>query len=195
MAVRSTMATLIARVRLLIGDPSGGSSQFADQDIQDVLDENRLFVRQAMLRSEVTFAPGGSFTYTDYFASLDMWEDDVLLQDGGWRTLTPLTTDNLTGHWTFASQIPPVYLTGKTFDVYMAAALLLERWAAAWARNYDFSADGNSFKRSQAAAGMLAQAAQYRKMARGQTIKMGRDDSGAADGPYTSIAGNPEMWY
>jgi hypothetical protein len=192
------MASLIARVRSLIADPAGASQQFTDDTIQDVLDESRITVRQALLRPEVTINPGGGFVYTDYYASVGQWEDDLVLQNGSWQTVTPLTSDNLTGHWTFANtapgQIPPLLITGKYYDTYLASAVLLERWAASWARSYDFSADGQSFRRSQAAQAMLTQAREYRKQARPQFIRLDRDDLNSDSGVSTSVIGNPDMW-
>ena len=67
MAVRSTMQTnLIPRVRLLIGDPAGGSQVFTDQDVQDVLDESRQDIGNMGLTPYWTYS-GSSAQVLDYY--------------------------------------------------------------------------------------------------------------------------------
>ena len=60
MAVRTTMATLILRARRYIGDLNC-HEHFADQDVQDALDEYRYTVRYAMLRPGPTLIPGALY--------------------------------------------------------------------------------------------------------------------------------------
>jgi len=50
MAIRTTMATLVARIRVMISDPSGASQVFSDDTIQEVLDLSRVTVRYGILR-------------------------------------------------------------------------------------------------------------------------------------------------
>jgi hypothetical protein len=182
--VRASMAELIDRVRGLIGDPAGASEQFNSQAIQDALDRRRRDVRSLELAYGETIQPGGAVAYLDYYApgGLTDWEADAALQYGGtWAAVTPASSDWLAGHWTFASSQPPaVYLTGKTYDVYAAAADLLERWAATVARAYDFDEDGQRFRRSQQREGLLAVAAQYRAQQRPAVGSMARSDLNAA---------------
>lgn len=71
---------------------------------------------------------------------------------------------------------PPVYLVGKTFDVYAAAADLLESWAAKVKTAYDFTADGASFSRSQQVAALLSLAGDYRRRQRSLTALQVRGD-------------------
>lgn len=185
MAVRSTMAALIARVRLLINDPSGGSQIFADQDIQDVLDESRTDMRNVQLRAEPTYV-GNTITYLDYYSDLGGWEDDFVLKQYLINVVTPSTSEPIVGHWTFASTtLPGVYITGKQYDVYRAAADLLERWAAKWVLAYSFTSDGQSFQRAQAATALQTLATTYRKKQRAMTISFARTDlnAGAGNGP------------
>jgi hypothetical protein len=180
--VRASMAELIDRTRGLIGDVAGASQVFSDQNLQDALDRRRADVRYLELECGETIAVGGATTYLDYYApdGLTDWEGDGVLQYGGtWASVTPASSDWLAGHWTFsASQQPPVYLTGKTYDVYAAAADLLERWAATLKLEFDFEEDGQRFKRSQKPAGVLALAAQYRAQARPIMGSLARGDLG-----------------
>lgn len=176
MAVRSSMAALISRVRLLINDPAGGSQIFADQDIQDVLDQTRRDYRTLQLMGTPTYS-GSTIQYLDYYADLGDWEDDVVLKQYLTNLVTPAVSENIVGHWSFATSVlPPIFLTGKTYDVYRAAADLLERWAAKWTLAYDFSSDGQSFRRSQAAPALRDLAHTYRLHQRAFQLNMTRTD-------------------
>ncbi len=175
MAVRLSMADLIARVRLLIHDVAGASQVFGDQEIQDVLDTHHTDVRYLELEAAATLSPA-STQYLDYYAG-GCWEADETLVDGSYNTLTPDTADQLIGHWTFAaSQNPPVYIIGKTYDVYAAAADLLEAWAAREKLSFDVDADGARFSRSQKAEMLLQLAAQYRRQQQPVMAAMVRND-------------------
>lgn len=176
MTVRLSMADLIARVRLLIHDAAGAGQVFDDQAVQDALDAHRIDVRYLELEAVVTLAPTGT-QYLDYYADRGAWEADETLLDGGYNTLVPDTADRLTGHWTFAaSQNPPVYIVGKSYDVYATAADLLEAWAAREKLSFDVDADGARFKRSQKAARLLELAQTYRRQQRTTIIQQVRDD-------------------
>ncbi len=178
MAVRTSMADLIARVRLLISDPAGTSQVFSDQEIQDTLDRHRSDVRYRELASAKTIAPGGAVSYLDYYADVGNWEADEKLYDGAYNQLTPATADRLSGHWTFASnQMPPVLIVGKYYDVYAAAADLVEAWAAKEKLSFDFDADGQAFKRSQKVQMLLAMAREYRRQQRPVSVGMVRSDA------------------
>ena len=90
------------------------------------------------------------------------------------------------GHWTFESnvftsgtvpgQLPPLFATGKVYDLYASAADLLEFWAATLAGSYDISVDGQTLHRSQLMMYKLDMAAYYRKLAKPKTMKMSRGD-------------------
>jgi hypothetical protein len=172
------MAALIARVRLLINDPAGASQQFSDDDIQAVLDASRQDVFNGPLEAKPTYT-GNTIQYLDYFASLGDWEDDMVLKQYLTVTVTPSVSEPIVGHWQFAqTTLPSVFITGKTYDVYRAAADLLERWAARWALSYDVSVDGQSLKRSQAGMALQNLARQYRMQQRAFTISTTRTDTG-----------------
>ncbi|MDP9350797.1 MAG: hypothetical protein M3P51_04560, partial [Chloroflexota bacterium] len=93
-------------------------------------------------------------------------------------TLTPSTSDYQEGRWTFAtSTSPSVYLVGKTYDIYGAAADLLEQWAARLARRYDISDSNSSYKRSQPAERLESLARTYRQQQRVRVVSMSRSDA------------------
>ncbi len=183
MQVRSTMVDLIARVRSLYGDPAGPSAKFDDQTIQDALDRERtdfiLGDYRALLGRYTLPGSPPSYAWTDYFdpSGWGDWEADATLYNGSMTLLTPLTSDYLVGHWTFANQPPPVYINGNTYDVYASARLLVLRWIALEATSFDFSVDrGLQFNVSQKRAGLQMLADQLATDMRVRTAKLVRRD-------------------
>ncbi len=176
MAVRSTMAAIIKRVRVLINDPEGASQTFDDQTIQNVLDDSRQDYVNESLTTKPTFV-SGTIQYLDYWHDLGSWEDGTIFKQFLYVVVTPSASEPITGHWTFAQNTrPPVYLTGSTHDLYRASADLLERWAAKWVLSYDFTSDGQSFRRSQAATALQTLAATYRRKQRASSISFSQSD-------------------
>lgn len=193
--IRSSMADLIARARTFIGDTATPQT-FTDDIVQDALDRYRHTVRYAPLIPGPTLQPGSLYDYLDYYASQGNWENDEILSWVNWATLTPATSDRITGHWTFSlpapGQYPPVYITGKFYDVFAAAADLLENWAALMAATaYDFSSDGQSFKRSQLVQGKLMLAKVYRQRAMATSHRTMRSDINAAHNTFSLGMGGP----
>ncbi len=167
MAVRSTMAALIRRVSQMIGDPTNAT--WTEQQVQDQLDRRRTDVRYAPLDPRPSFQAGGVLNYTDYYAADTDWEDGATLVNTDWSVIDPATytQDSIVGHWVFAlpapGQMPPVRVVGYTYDVWAAAADLLEQWAASFALSFDFTADTASYKVSQKLAQLTQMAALYRQ--------------------------------
>lgn len=158
------MAALIAEVRSMTGDT--GTPVFSDDQIQDVLDERRTDVVEAQLRTRPSFTSPGLVVFTDYFSPRRHWEGSPVLKDHTGTTLTPTTSDLIAGHWTFSGgQAQPVYITGSFYDLYGSAQALLERWAAAVAREFDFATDQQSFDRTGKRDGLLAAARVYARKA------------------------------
>jgi hypothetical protein len=173
---RSTLAALIARERILINDVAGPNQQFSDDDIQAVMDESRIDLTNEPLDYVPTFS-GSTIKYLDYYHKLDNWEDGMVLKQYLTVTVTPSAIEPIVGHWTFAqTTTPPVYVTGVVHDIYRAAADLLERWAARLVLNYDFSSDGQSFRRSQAATALQGLALRYRAKQLPRMISISRSD-------------------
>lgn len=166
MAVRASMAALIARVRTLIYDPQ--ATAFADQQVQDALDNGwRVEQRFVPLIPRPTFEPGGGILYLDYYADTPNWEDDILLQDMSYNALTPATAEPIPGHWTFAVQPNGIGVraTGKTYDLYGAAADLLDSWAAQVKLDFSFTQDRDQFQRMQRFQMITDLALKYRSLA------------------------------
>ena len=164
MAARASMTDLIARLRVLVGD-TAVSPTFDDDAMQDALDERRTDVVEASLRYRPSFDESGT-VFRDFFAPRRWWEDSVVLHDGAGSVVTPDSADLIAGHWTFdAGQAVPVFITGSFFDLYGTASGLLEAWAAAEARSFDFVTDGQRFDRSQKREGLLKVAAELARRA------------------------------
>lgn len=176
---RPTMSELIHRVRRLIFDLSIGDQVFSDDDIQEILDRHQTIVRYAVLRAAPTYLPNGTIEYRDYYADVGDWESDESLYDSLDTMLAPSTANRLTGHWTFGppGQNPPVFIVGKTYDVWGAAADLLDLWAAKIKLEYDFSADNQSFQRSQRVETLRRLANEYRHKRPVLTIPIVRTDT------------------
>jgi len=121
MPIRNTMAQLIARIRLMINDPPGGSQQFDDQQIQDTLDESRDDLRyegEIIAPSIVNNALTNnqpSTIFADYYSKYGWWEQDVVLQaysnGAAWAVVTPVVSDYIVGHWQFETN---VFTTGTS---------------------------------------------------------------------------------
>jgi hypothetical protein len=140
------MAELVNVVRGLIGDPAGADEQFHYHDIQDALDRRRRLVRYEELIANPTIPVGGASTaaaHTQYRAYAGNWESDEVLYDSEYNALTVDTADRLTGRWTLAvGVLPPVTIVGASYDVWGAAADLLQAWAAADPTECYTSTDG-----------------------------------------------------
>lgn len=191
MSVRSTMSDLIARVSLMIADQS--NTTISTQYVQDKLDETRTDLWQALLTPKITYTNPGGFLYADYYyiptgnprdKALGFFEANEVLVWGDWTILTPTTSDELVGHWTFsAGQLPPVLIRGRYFDIYRAAADLLdERIANLAATSLDFTSDGQTFHLSQQVMTLEKMRDSYRRKQRAVTHQTHRlDGEGIGD--------------
>lgn len=173
------MAALITRLQKLIGDPN--SAVWDIDTLQDYLDENQTIARYLRLRDAPFRTPGGVIIWLDYFSDeLDNWEDDVQLYDRVWQPISASLIDRadlVTGHWTFTtSMTPPIYLIGKSYDLYNAAADVLEAWAAKLALEFDFTSQRQQFHRSQQATALQKRADTYRLRGRPRKTTMVRSD-------------------
>lgn len=173
----------VLRIRRLIAD-QGAPPIFADGEIQDTLDTRKQVHKYLRLAVLPTLQPGGVVVYDEFVAAggLGDWETDVTLVDGRYNPLTPSSSDLHAGRWKFATtQLQGVYLSGTCYDLYGAAADLLEEWAAKLNQEYDFSPNhGAYFKRSQQAEAKLKLAQMYRQKQRPVAVEMTRSDVGAA---------------
>lgn len=178
MTVRASMAELISQVRTLIGDPAGTDQALSDQEIQNAMDIHRWEARYMPLKPLPTVLPGGTMVYLIWIAPVGQWESDAALVDAQYGGGVPSVADFITGRWTFAVSQASVMISGWFYDLYAASTDLLEAWAAKSAGDYDFTADGSSFHRSQAGESLRKLAAEYRKKQRAHFIPQVRGDLG-----------------
>jgi hypothetical protein len=180
MAARASLAALISQVRTLIADP--GAVQFSDDVVQTALDNHRQEQRFVTLSPSPTFVPSGGATqvlFFDYYSDTEWWEDDLVLQNASYETITADVSENVVGHWHFNVQPTgiAVIATGKTFDVYKSAADLLRAWAGALKLNFAFGSNAQSFKKSEQIANILSVAAEYDRQALGTISRLVQSDA------------------
>jgi hypothetical protein len=161
------MDSLITRVRHLINDhESDGDAYFTDQEIQDRLDLNRRDIYNLKLDAPPTIVAGGATEYHDFHSLFPFWEEGTVLKDCQGNTLTPNTSDYLTGHWSFtaAQESLPVLITGKRYDVYGSCAGLLIALVSKLRREFNFTADGLTVQRITQVRDLQDQASMFRSM-------------------------------
>ncbi len=184
MPVRPSAAPIILRIRQLLNDPPSVTQQFSDSDIQDVMDESRIDIVNGSMIAKPIYS-GTGILFLDYYTEATGWEDGMTIKQYLTTPVTPSLIEPIAGHFQFAqTTLPPLFITGSIHDVYRAAADILERWSVRWTLNYDFSSDGQSFKRSQVLPNIQKVIHSYRMQQRPGTISMTRSDlagSGQAD--------------
>lgn len=177
MAVRSTMTTLIAFVRGLTNDATVPYT-LTDQQLQDYLDLNRLDVYNMELQFPDMISVGGVVEWHDFYSQgYNYWEDGYLIQGPDWQVRTPNTSEPLIGRWTFiASQDTPLYITGRSYDVYAAAVNALKQMESTLQCGIDFTADGLTVSRLQRIQNIRELRKTYTAQMRPRIVKMVRSD-------------------
>jgi hypothetical protein len=169
--MRPTMMFLVREVRRLIGDDGPASERvWTDDELEQFLDAYRTVVVRAPL--EPSFPIPTQF----WRSRCPYWEQGARLTIGT-TDATVVVEDSLYGEWELEIEtIGPVYVTGRTYDVYAAAADALEAWAAREKLAYDVTLDGQSLRRSQVGERLLALAQSYRRRARPRQAQVTRSD-------------------
>jgi hypothetical protein len=177
------MASLIGQVRGLTFAGTaeytlGDATYFADGHIQEILDRHCMDIWRERLVPEERYDAAGAVSYNIFHSSYGNIEAGtaLIIEDavGADRGTATFSADYQRGVFTFTTdqQGTALYLTGRTFDPFGAAAEVLESWAASEARSFDFSADGQSFNRSQKVQSLRDQARILRKRARITTKRL-----------------------
>ena len=187
---RSTMATLISTLREWVNDAAGTAQVFTDDALQRHLDANRYDVYDEPLAPMPAHTGGGTSAYYEY-RSCHQWFETTqagtavfLVQDGIGTTRGTSTwadVDYQLGRVTFTTDQAgtALYLTGRSYDLYGAAADALTAWAQKVALQFDFSSDQQTFSRSQKQTMLLAAAERYRRQARTRRANITRPDIAA----------------
>jgi len=175
----------VTRVRELVFDT--GTPTWTNDQIAAALDAHRVSHTNEKLRSEQVLLPTGVKLYREHFSEFTNWESSAVLRDATGATLTPTAgaglTDYLIGYFYFsAGQNPPVYIDGKTYDVYAAAADILEDWAAVAKDEFDFTSAGATYGKKAAAKGQVftqyeALIKRYRAMSQPRVVRLVRGDT------------------
>lgn len=187
---RTTMSSLLTTLREWINDPSGTAQVFTDDALQRHLDAHRYDVYFEPLTPIPSYIGGGTAAYYEY-RSCHQWYETTnagtavfLVQDsiGTTRgTATWADVDYQLGRVTLTTNQAgtALYLTGRSFDVYGAAADALTDWAQKVSLQFDFSSDQQTFSRSQKQTMLLSAAERYRRQARTRRANITRPDVAA----------------
>ena len=179
------MSSLLTTLREFIND--GGTVVFSDDALQRHLDANRYDLYQEPLAPMPSYIGGGTTAYYEYRSCYGWFETTQAgtavfqVQDsvGTTRgTATWADVDYQLGRVTFTTDQAgtALYLTGRSFDVYGAAADALTDWAQKVSLQFDFSSDQQTFSRSQKQAMLLSAAERYRRQARTRRANITRPD-------------------
>jgi len=177
---RTTMADLLLRLRGLTQSGTAdyavsGTTYWTDDQLQDVLDRNRMDVIDERLQPHSETNSGGTVVYYLYqsgYRNLEATDGGTAVfymrDSSGSRAGTAnYAVDYNAGRVVFNVDTAGTvfYLTARTFDLNAAAAEVWDQKASSVAERFDFSADGASFKVSQLTENYRKQAAYYRSLA------------------------------
>lgn len=170
---RANLEAIIERLRSL----TGIDDEFTADEIAAALDATRVHHRYDYLFPD----DPANADPTAWLSFTDTWEAGYQLTDGSYNVLPEATTGDVSepmlGRFVLATAYAgPVLITGRTYDLYTAAAELLTAWAAKSAKDFDFSADGQSFSRSQKRDGLLEMAREFRAKAKPRHASLVRPD-------------------
>lgn len=194
MTARTTLATLISQVRGMTNagtaDYTAGGQTFWDDDrMQEVLDRHRIDVYREPLQAFPIHTAGGTPDYRDYKSQYKNFEqtsggsaifivEDSIGADAG---TVSWSADYGRGIVTFAANTEGLayFLTGRSYDIYGAAAEIWRSKAGHFAEQFDFSTDNHSVSRSQKIKNAMAMADLYDKKSTGSgdnVVQMYRSD-------------------
>jgi hypothetical protein len=195
---RTTMAALISRMRSFVNDAAGTSQVWTDDQIQQYMDIRSLPVDFAPMTPIPTVGNGGTATYFIYrtpglgfFETTDGGTAAFVVQDGrgSIQAASGYVMQYELGQLAFTTDRrgSAYFVTGTSYDVYGAAADILDATAARWATQFSFTADGASFNRAQGFDMLRKLADNYRRQAwpmvitntRSDMTDMSGDDDGA----------------
>ena len=160
------------QVRRLIGDDGPASERiWTDEELERFLDNCHTVIVRALL------LPALPPPTRLWKARYPYWEQGAQLTVSG-SEIAVLAEDALSGEWELETETHgPVFVTGRTYDVYAAAADVLEAWAARERLAYDITLDGQTLRRAQVGERLLALAQSYRRQARPHQATVIRSDA------------------
>lgn len=190
MTARTGMATIILELRGLTDAGTadftvGTVSYWSDDHLQTILD------RRVRLVEQMTLTPiprydntGGTLQYFEYRSAVGNLESGTppvfKITDGAGGTVgtANYSADYTNGIFTFTSDQggSTRELTGRSYDLYQAAADVYRQKAAKAAAYFDFSTDNHSIKRGALMKQFIEMANYYESMAGIQSIQFDRGD-------------------
>ena len=185
MTARTTMSALILKLRGMtdtsVNDYTINSIPYwTDDQLEDELDLVQMHAEFLQMEAIPSTGASLAITYTRYETGLTDWENTPTIQDENGDTISVAlyTFDPNTGVVTFTADTTGLgrYITGNVYNVERAAANIWRRKAAHAAKNFDFTTDNHSIKRSQVTAQYLDLARFYDKQAGSKTISIYRGD-------------------
>jgi hypothetical protein len=171
-----TLDTLVDRLRKLVADPAGDRQVFDRDEIEEVLATFRWDAVQYPLDYSVENL-GGALGGRFFSAGVGSWADDAALTDINGNNVVIGVNDLVdlqSGTWSFFNIQAgvPYYVTGRSYDLYGAAAELLRRQAAKMKLQYDLSVGDLSVSRSQKQRNLLEMADTYDRRRRAVSVRV-----------------------
>lgn len=168
---RPTLATIRAALRRMIGDTNTEEPEFADEDLDRLLDVH------ATELDRYPLWPADD-DYLVWLLDLVPLEGGYTLRNGSGQEIAPVIADEQAGRVQFGLFQAVVTVDGRAHDIHAAAADALDEWAARLARNFDVSTHGQNLSRSQQAKALREAASGYRARARYTPLGAIRGDGG-----------------
>lgn len=192
MAARTGMSTLISTIRgfcnLGTSDYTlGTATHWSDDHIQTVLDRYRTTVIHEKMLAVSAYESSGSIAYKDFYSGWGNWEETtggtsifiVENYTGDDIATANYSVDYALGIVTFTAdqQGSTRYVTGRSYDLYGAAADIWRMKGGAYAVAVDFKTDNMSVKRSDVAKHCREMFNYYSMMSNPRQVDLARDDN------------------
>lgn len=190
MTARTGMATIILELRGLTDAGTadftvGTVSYWSDDHLQTILDRRVILHEETMLQPFPRYdSTGGTLQYFEYRAPIGNIESGTApvykLTNGAGSTVgtANYSVDYTQGIFTFTADQAgsSYYLTGRSYDLNLAAADVYRQKAAKAAAYFNFSTDNHRIDRGNLQKQFIAMADYYESIAGIQVIAMDRGD-------------------
>lgn len=190
--VRAGMTDLIGQIRAFcnLGTNDytlGTATYWSDEHIQTALDRYRLAVVEEELSEISNTIASGSVEYKEFHSRYGNYEQTTggssifTIEDSTGTIIgtSNYVVDYANGIITFTENQSGSarFLTGRSYDIYGAAADIWKTKAGAYAGAVDFKTDNMSVNRSQMFKQAMSAAREYEAMAKPRVMNLIRDDS------------------
>jgi hypothetical protein len=152
-----------------------GAAYWTDDQLQVILDNHRHDLTLVELQAREQYSSGGTLQYFDYYAPYGYFEQTTggsaifYVQDGSYAIMgtTTYTPDYRRGVVSFAADTSgsTYYLTGRSYDIYGAAADIWRRKASHYTTSVNFSTDNHSVSMGAVIENCLKMAQYYQAQA------------------------------